>query len=316
MHASLRFAQGAPSLRLAVLTTLVTLFGLAAPASAQMPQRITVGDGAVMCAPLPSCDPAMLGACSGVRGTCKNLPGHAWSYCTTARPPESEAFCCATNSDCPEVGGSSGNCAAVTGLSDASPRVCIDTTRDWCVGDLGEIDIVSLWRCLTPPGGVVSSGTALSWKKGDCDRDGIANGMDGCACRPGSSDSATPGCPSLTADAGVSDGGVSRLDGGLRVDASMPDAGMVSDSGPPSDAGDSGRPRDDAGARTDADVAADSGSPPVSVDSGAAPAEDASTGGSFTGAGGCSLTAGRAHSSAGVLVLALLGLAVRRRRRH
>ncbi|NOY93526.1 MAG: hypothetical protein GXP55_20270 [Deltaproteobacteria bacterium] len=325
MHASLLFARGARSLRFVILAALVTLIGLPSlttPASAQMPQRITVGDGSVMCAPLPACDPAMITSCSGVRGNCRSLPGHSWSYCTNLRAPESEAFCCTGDSDCPTVSGSSGNCATVTGLVDASPGVCLDTTKDWCVGDLGEIDIIGLAQCLRPPVGViVRPGTAPSWKKGDCDRDGVANGLDGCPCRMGRGDGPTPGCPSLTADAGVSDAGIPSTDASVVLDAAPADATVVDDGGviiDPTDGGppvdDAGRPTDDAGAGADASILP---VPDAASSAEAGPREDASTGGTFTGAGGCSLAGGRSGSSgapAAALLLALLGLAIRRRR--
>lgn len=179
--------------------------------------------GAPSCVEAPGCDPTVGPVCDGADTmTCTALtlpPGpDAVYFCVD---PVYVRYCCSTDSPCPTIDGTVGHCVLPTaGDPSFGQGLCIyGLLPPPCLGTLGRTDAQIIAACFRP---TLGSGSApygtVPWATGDCDGDGLGNGMDECVCDPSNL------CTAV-------DAGVPELDAGppVEVDAATPppDAGPV-----------------------------------------------------------------------------------------
>ncbi|MBX3268752.1 MAG: hypothetical protein KF729_00740 [Sandaracinaceae bacterium] len=115
-------------------------------------------------------DPAITSQCAAAGTTCRvlDMDGRCRRieddfYCL----PEASLTCCDDATDCPRaVGGSLGRCAA---LPDLDLRICLDPVRTYCADDPSAATVRA---CHTREGRLVP------WVEGDCDGDGVPNGIE------------------------------------------------------------------------------------------------------------------------------------------
>ncbi len=215
------------------------------------------------------------GACE-TGESCVFVPGDETSrHCTRTTGASRDIYCCNPEHGSYACAPTGGTCTTVAD----EIAVCVDPEdpRELCVEGWGSGALTSCFVSLT-------GAPTRDWLQGDCDRDGVKNGIErtGCVC------DADPAC-GVEPDAGVPDAGAAA-DGGANIDAGSTDD---RDSGPAVGL--------DAGARSDA------GSGDVSRDPGHF---------DYRGSGGCTCQAADPGSAATWLLLGfavLVGRALRRR---
>lgn len=124
--------------------------------------------------------------------------------CAFTREGKTELVCCGEGGvgECPTRLGAEGSC---TDIPEAGVSVCLYPDLFPVCQDLqdgGTLDLETMAQCLRLPG--QNEGFTADWKRGDCDGDGVANGLDCFPCDPDRQE-----CPVV--DAGV-DGSVPPRD--------------------------------------------------------------------------------------------------------
>lgn len=234
--------------------------------------RIPTFDAAPTCGALSLCTSD--GDCS-TGAICRDFGG-AGTYCATTGQ---DLFCCSSGATCPSVRGAATTCVPVATAS-GTIELCLSPVIMFCGANASA---APTWPEIETCYRDASSRTAYvyEWARGDCDGDGVANGVDAMPCVP-------------DVDAGAPDAG--PPDGSAVFDASAVD-----------------------GAAVDAMVGADV-LDVVSRDAGADVVDGVDAGARsyrFRGGGGCRIVPLRANGGgrAGWLVVACALAFVTRRRR-
>jgi MYXO-CTERM domain-containing protein len=268
-----------------VVATVAITLSLASPAQAEL-GRLAWSGTSLFCGNLAPCSTAGAFCDTGPGGvavTCEILP-NGQRACSPFEGGFGEVFCCTSDADCGGLDGVPGTCDFIRdGISVCSwPEVF-----DFCGGETTDLTRDAVVNCVKLS---VDGDAPVDWAKGDCDEDGIYNDVDECPCEAGDGCFFEPdaGVPDAGWDAGIDDfdAGIDDFDAGV-VEV---DAGPVEPPPPP--------PERDAGPE-----------PPPGMDAGYD-----TTGVSFTGDGGCSVSSTEQTSAPWLVALALLGLVARRRR--
>ena len=115
-------------------------------------------------------DPAAMSLCTAIGGACRVLDRDGRCrqvgeslYCL----PEPGLICCSEPNDCPR--GAAGSISRCASLLDGALRICLDPFRTYCSDDPSAATVRACHD---------REGNLVPWADGDCDGDGVPNGLE------------------------------------------------------------------------------------------------------------------------------------------